>query len=103
MIRAIYRDVAPSWPASDNHPSAIRYQKTLGGVTVFVDAVGSEPTNQECIDLLSPPTAEQVYDSENSVYRVLRSLVICLNNGTFVPNSSYTANQIKTILKANLP
>jgi len=34
--------------------------------------------------------------------RVLRAVVIALNKGTFVPGSSYTAPQIKSIIKAEL-
>ena len=52
-IRAIYLNQAPDFPATDQHPDAVRYQ--VG--TYWVDAVGGEPTLQEVEDVIDPPAA----------------------------------------------
>ena len=48
-IRCIYTS-APKFPATDQHPDAVRYQ--VGGL--FVDAIGGEPTLAEVDAILSP-------------------------------------------------
>lgn len=49
-IRCIY-EVAPNFPATDQHPDAVRYQ--IG--ECWVDAVGGKPTPAEVDALLHPP------------------------------------------------
>ena len=49
-IRIIYEQ-EPSFPATDQHPSAVRY--LLGAR--YVDAIGGEPTQAEIDAVLSPP------------------------------------------------
>lgn len=55
VIRAIY-DAAPGFPASDQHPNAVRY--TVAGKVV--DAVGGQPTEQEVLAVLAPPVPLEV-------------------------------------------
>ena len=50
QIRAVY-DQAPPFPASDQHPEAVRYQ--VSGR--WVDAVGGQPTPAEVNALLAGP------------------------------------------------
>lgn len=50
-IRCIYQQ-QPKFPATDQHPAAVRYQ--VGGL--FVDAIGGQPTQAE-IDAVLNPTA----------------------------------------------
>ena len=52
-IKAVYLNQAPDFPASIQHPDAIRYK--VG--EYWVDAVGGEPTAKEVADLLDPPAA----------------------------------------------
>ena len=49
-ILIIY-DVEPTFPATDQHPNAVRYQ--VGGK--WVDAIGGEPTQEEIDAVLNPP------------------------------------------------
>lgn len=58
-IRAIYHNGDPGFPATDQHPNAIRY--AVG--TLLIDAVGGEPTQYEIDIALNPsiaPTAANV-------------------------------------------
>ena len=58
-IKAVYEN-APSFPATDQHPDAVRYKVTsaLRGSVVVVDAVGGEPTIAEVDAILNPPKPE---------------------------------------------
>lgn len=49
VIRCIYSE-APKFPATDQHPNAVRYQ--VGGR--FVDAIGGQPTQAEIDAVLAP-------------------------------------------------
>lgn len=61
-IRCIYHDAEPRFPATDQHPQAVRYTvpSALLGRDVLVDTVGGEPTTQEVDALLTPPTPDQI-------------------------------------------
>lgn len=48
-IRVIY-EIAPPFPATDQHPDAVRYQ--IGGY--WVDAIGGEPTLSDVEEFLTP-------------------------------------------------
>jgi hypothetical protein len=50
-IRCIYT-AEPSFPATDQHPDAVRYQ--VAGY--WVDAIGGEPTQEEIDAVLLPPS-----------------------------------------------
>lgn len=50
IIRCVYSR-EPSFPATDQHPDAVRY--TVAGHTV--DAIGGEPTPEEVAAFLAPP------------------------------------------------
>lgn len=45
----------PKFPASDQHPDAVRYRMTVAGRDVWVDATGGQPTAAEVAALLNPP------------------------------------------------
>lgn len=56
QIRCVYHPVdgkatEPEWPASAQHPDALRY---LVG-NYYVDAIGGKPTQQEIDAVLTPP------------------------------------------------
>lgn len=56
QIRIIYHPVdgkpqQPNFPATDQHPDAVRY---LVG-EYYVDAIGGEPTQKEIATVLNPP------------------------------------------------
>jgi len=57
QIRCIYRDAAPDFPATDQHPEAKRYGPFSLGVsdTLFVDALDGAPTLDEIEAVLNPP------------------------------------------------
>ena len=54
-IRCIYSGAPPLFPATDQHPSAVRYQ--VGAV--WVDAIGGRPTQAEVDAILNPPLSAQ--------------------------------------------
>jgi hypothetical protein len=56
MIRCIYHRVAPQFPATDQHPDAVRYGPlTIDGAVYFVDAIGGRPSDAEIRAVLAPP------------------------------------------------
>lgn len=57
VVRCIYRDDAPNFPATDQHPDAVRYGpiELAGNIVVFVDAIGGEPSIEEIDAALNPP------------------------------------------------
>lgn len=64
-IRVIY-EAEPTFPATDQHPDAVRYQ--VAGF--WVDAVGGRPTEAEVLAVLNPPAP----DAATSVERLVRFL-----------------------------
>lgn len=56
-IRCIY-SVQPKFPATDQHPSAVRYQ--IGAL--WVDAIGGKPTQAEIDAVLNPPVVPDPAD-----------------------------------------
>lgn len=52
IIRCVY-EAEPKFPATDQHPDAVRYQ--IGDW--WVDAIGGEPSEDEVRALLAPPLA----------------------------------------------
>lgn len=62
----------PNFPATNQHPNAVRYR--VGNY--WVDAIGDEPTAQEVSDYVSPPSAamdassfNDALTAEGSVFR----------------------------------
>lgn len=45
-IRCVYHNTEPNFPATDQHPDAVRYGpiKRIDGSIVFVDAIGGQPS-----------------------------------------------------------
>lgn len=69
-IRCIYRE-APNFPATDQHPNAVRYQ--VGAL--FVDAIGGQPTQAEVDALLTPPpTQDEIDTTAAKAYAKLNAL-----------------------------
>jgi hypothetical protein len=107
-IRSIYQQ-EPSFPASDQHPEAIRYQ--VGNL--WVDAVGAEPTQADIDAILSPDpalidqaTLNAALAAEGSVVRAL-ALVLLQEINTIrtklpTPLPAYTQNQLVAALKAKM-
>jgi hypothetical protein len=56
QIRCIYHGAPPDFPATDQHPDAVRYGplRLASGAIVFVDAIGA-PTAAEVSAVLAPP------------------------------------------------
>jgi len=55
QIRCIYSE-EPKFPATDQHPDAVRYQVGAN----WVDAIGGEPTQAEIDAVLAPPIPQSV-------------------------------------------
>lgn len=51
QIRCVYHGHEPEFPASDQHPDAVRYKVGQN----YVDAIGGEPTAEEVAAFLAPP------------------------------------------------
>lgn len=67
-IRCIYVGAAPPFPASDQHPDAIRYTKIIGGVTYVVDAIGGEPSDAEVIAIVAPDNVPTISRRQALLY-----------------------------------
>lgn len=64
-IRCIYYVAPPDFPATDQHPDAVRYGPIeRDGVTLFVDAIGGEPTEDEIAAILEPPAPPELTPAE---------------------------------------
>lgn len=105
-IRAIYAD-APDFPASDQHPDAVRYQ--IGGL--WVDAIGGQPSQAEIDAILSPDAASADAGTLNaalaapgSVVRALGLVMFAEINKLRVKNGDapYTMAQFKSALLAQM-
>jgi hypothetical protein len=79
-----------------------------GKITGFVgypsaeaDVLPIDETSGEWLEYLNPPepTIDEVYDIALQNNAILRKLILGLNDGTFVPGSNYTNQQIKNGLK----
>lgn len=107
-IRCVYT-AAPNFPATDQHPSAVRYYRLQddsivtalpqGAVPIHVvDAIGGAPTVQEIVAFLTPtpPTADELAQralaalngdpdlSKVDLRKLLKAIVIdiaCIRNG----------------------
>lgn len=76
-IRCIY-SVAPNFPATDQHPDAVRYQ--VGGR--FVDAIGGQPTQAEVDAVLNPaPKATAVSFDERQADAKLEDMEAAIDAG----------------------
>lgn len=71
----------------------------------FPDGV-TIPTAQEVRDIANayvPPTQDELnseaYDQAILNNKIIKALIMALNDGSFVPGSNYTAEQIKTGIK----
>lgn len=61
QVRCIYVEAAPRFPATDQHPQAVRYtvRSEFLGRDVVVDALGGAPTTQEVDTVLNPPVPQR--------------------------------------------
>lgn len=87
-IRTVY-SVEPNFPATDQHPEAVRYQ--VSGY--WVDAIGGEPTADQVAAFLAPPVPRVV-----TVSQAKRQL---LAMGLLTPAEAL-ANDIPAFLKSIL-
>lgn len=71
MIRVIYTS-EPRFPASDQHPDAVRYR--VSGY--WVDAIGGEPTPEDVAAVLAasqPQAEDRLADLEQTIKRMAAS------------------------------
>ena len=59
QIRCIY-SAEPKFPATDQHPDAVRYQVGKN----WVDAIGGEPTQAEIDAVLNPPPRQDTTEQK---------------------------------------
>lgn len=71
-IRCIYRETAPDFPATDQHPAALRYgPTTIDGAVYFVDAIGGMPSAAEIRAVLNPPAPLPATISDRQFFQQL--------------------------------
>jgi len=71
-IRCIYHGKEPNFPATDQHPDAVRYKVGL----YFVDAIGGEPTQAELDAVLNPPPPpKRIADGDLAAVLVTKGLI----------------------------
>lgn len=71
-IRVIYHGAAPNFPATDQHPDAVRYGPvTIASTVYYVDAIGGEPTTDEISAVLHPPAAVPATVSDRQFFQAL--------------------------------
>lgn len=74
-IRVIYSE-EPKFPATDQHPDAVRYR--VGGHVV--DAVGGEPTQAEVDAVLNSPTTDKSLRLEDVIAAMEQKGVLTRND-----------------------
>ena len=71
-----------------------------GRVEEFMDA-----DNPELVAFLSSPpplTLDEIYDQTIQNQRLLKALVLCLNDGSIVPGANVSGADLKTAIKAKM-
>ncbi len=93
QIRCLYHDTAPDFPATDQHPNAVRYGPvTLAdGSIVFVDAIGGLPTSDEITAVLNPPAPVPSQISDRQFFQQLAI------SGTITQSEALAAVKVGTI------
>lgn len=93
-IKAIYSQ-EPNFPATDQHPAAVRYQ--VGGR--WVDAVGGEPTQAEIDAVLNfkpqPDRAAAMISRQREV--AIEDLDVVIN--TLPPSTKAAFNLVRQLLE----
>lgn len=73
----------------------IRYWKVTGDIVSLMNKSQRDAVDAEI-------SATEKNNASNNLDRVLKAVVLSLNDGSFVPNSGYTNSQLKNIIKAKL-
>ena len=61
------------------------------------------PENQALKDAAeTPPTNEEIYDATVQNQKLLKAVVLSLNDGTFVPGANISNSALKAIITANM-
>lgn len=85
------------WPIVDGVPLAP--PSKWHTVTATNDGWEITPENQALKDLEEQgPTNEEIFDKSVQNFKMLKALVLALNDASFVPGSNYTNAQIKIII-----
>lgn len=95
-IRCIYSR-APAFPATDQHPDAVRY--TVAGKVV--DAIGGEPTAEEVAAFLAP-SAQEAAEAAAHAEAKADSVVQYLRDHTLTEVAQFTRQQINADGVTNL-
>lgn len=95
-IRVVY-EAEPNFPATQQHPQAVRAK--IGGY--WVDYVGSAPSAQEVADHMSPPpSAEQVRDASFKADPARVDWVDRLRNASPQQIETYITNNVTNLAQA---
>ena len=103
-IRCIYTSL-PSFPSTDQDPTAKRVQ--IG--SLWVDYIGTTPTQADVDAILNPPTdvldtsaLNAALTAPGSVVRALGLIVFDMATGKIPVNPNYTMTQYVNLLKAKM-
>lgn len=89
------------WPIVDDVP--ISPPTKWHTVTATNDGWEITPENQALKDAEEAvPTNEEIFDKTIQNFKLIKGLVLALNDGSFVAGSNYTNAQIKTIITAKM-
>lgn len=100
MILALYRQ-QPNFPAPDGRQ---HFQITVDAVMYWAESDGMEPSEADVRAILSPtpPTLDQIYDDLILAQRLLKAVVLALNDGSLPVGTNKTGAQLKAIIKAKM-
>ncbi len=68
------------------------YEEIAGRIVESVTTIPPPP----------PPTLDEIYDQTIQNQKVLKALVLCLNDGSIVPGANVTKSALKTAIKAKM-
>lgn len=90
-------DSGIGWPIVDSVP--LSPPSKWHTVTATNDGWEITPENQALKDAEeTPPTNEEIFDKTIQNFKLIKGIVLALNDGSFIPGSNYTNAQIKTII-----
>lgn len=92
-IRIVY-SAEPKFPASDQHPNAVRY--VFG--SLWVDAIDGVPTQQEVDAVLSPPDSTRVSALKGDLS--LQDLISRLQSATPIQIDSWLSANVTSLAQA---
>jgi len=81
-IRVVYHGAPPDFPATDQHPDAVRYGPIeADGAVYYADAIGGEPDAADIRALLAPPADLTSTEKLAAIGLTREDLLAIINGG----------------------